>query len=188
MIEGLLARLAKALGAHRIPYMLIGGQAVLFYGHPRLTQDVDVTLGVDTDAVAAILAVCRRVGLRPLVKQPQAFVRDTHVLPAHDARSGLRVDLVFSNTPYEQQAIRRARRARVGRASVHFASLEDLIVHKLIAGRPVDVEDVRVLLDKHPRKFDARYIRHWLTQFAALGTLPHNPLDLFDRLRRSTPR
>ena len=184
MIEGLLARLAKALGARRIPYMLIGGQAVLFHGHPRLTQDVDVTLGVDTDAVAAILAVCRRAGLRPLVKRPQTFVRETHVLPAHDARSGLRVDLIFSNTPYERQAMRRVRRARVGQVTVPFASLEDVIVHKLVAGRPVDVEDARVLMVKHRGRMDARYIRHWLKQFASLGTLPHDPLASFDHLRR----
>ena len=184
MIEDLLARLVKALAADRIPYMLIGGQAVLFHGHPRLTQDVDVTLGVDTDAVATILAVCRRAGLQPLVKQPQAFARDTHVLPVRDGRSGLRVDLVFSNTPYERQAISRARRATIGRASVRFASLEDIIIHKLVAGRPVDIEDVRVLMAKHHGRIDARYVRRWLKQFTAMGTLPHDPLVTFNRLYR----
>lgn len=184
MIERLLGRLVKALTAHRIPYMLIGGQAVLFHGHPRLTQDVDVTLGVDTDAVASVLAVCRRAGLRPLVKQPETFVSEMHVLPAHDEQSGLRVDLVFSNTLYERQAIRRACRARIGRVSVQFASLEDVIVHKLVAGRPIDVDDVRTLLVKHRGRLDAHYVRRWLKQFAALGTLPHDPLIAFNRLHR----
>ena len=184
MIEDLLHRLVRALAAYRIPYMLIGGQAVLFHGHPRLTQDVDVTLGVDTDAVTTILAVCRRAGLKPLVKRPQAFVCDTHILPAHDARSGLRVDLIFSNTPYERQALSRARRASVSRVSVRFASLEDVMIHKLVAGRPVDTEDVRVLMAKHHGRVDARYVRRWLKQFAAMGTLPQDPLVTFDRLYR----
>lgn len=184
MIERLLARLAKALAAQRIPYMIIGGQAVLFYGYPRLTQDVDLTLGVDPEAVPAILAVCRKAQLTPLVKDPHAFVRATHVLPAQDRASRLRVDLVFSNTPYEHQAIRRARRVRVGRATVSIASLEDLIIHKLVAGRPVDVEDVRVLMTRRRRNADLRYIRRWLKQFVALGVLAHDPLAAFDQLRR----
>ena len=31
--------------------MLIGGQAVLLYGEPRLTRDIDITLGVDVDKI-----------------------------------------------------------------------------------------------------------------------------------------
>ena len=38
MFETLLARLAGALSAAGIPYMVIGGQAVLLYGAPRLTE------------------------------------------------------------------------------------------------------------------------------------------------------
>ena len=32
-----------------IPYMVIGGQAVLFYGEPRFTKDIDITLGVSIE-------------------------------------------------------------------------------------------------------------------------------------------
>jgi hypothetical protein len=37
--------------------MVTGGQAVLLYGEPRLTKDIDVTLGVDTDHLARLLDV-----------------------------------------------------------------------------------------------------------------------------------
>jgi hypothetical protein len=43
----LLARLTRELDGRAIPFMLIGGQAVLLHGTPRLTEDIDVTLGVD---------------------------------------------------------------------------------------------------------------------------------------------
>ena len=81
MIERLLQRLAKTLQKHRIPYMLIGGQAVLLYGYPRLTHDVDVTLGIDIDAYPLLQDACRKAGLRALVKEPEIFVRKTRVLP-----------------------------------------------------------------------------------------------------------
>jgi len=43
MLIRLLEKLSLALEERGIPYMVIGGQAVLVYGVPRLTQDVDVT-------------------------------------------------------------------------------------------------------------------------------------------------
>ena len=55
MFDELLARIARALDAWGIPYMAIGGQAVLVYGEPRLTRDIDLTFGVDVDALVTVL-------------------------------------------------------------------------------------------------------------------------------------
>ena len=57
MFESLLERIATALDAEAIPYMVIGGQAVLVHGEPRLTRDIDITLGVDIDQLGQVLAV-----------------------------------------------------------------------------------------------------------------------------------
>ncbi|MDF1536455.1 MAG: hypothetical protein P1S46_08155 [bacterium] len=45
MFQELIASIAASLNVRKIPYMIIGGQAVLLYGEPRLTRDIDVTLG-----------------------------------------------------------------------------------------------------------------------------------------------
>ena len=165
--------------------MVIGGQAVLFYDLVRMTRDVDITLGVGREGFPKLSAVCKVLKLKILVKEPQSFVGKTHVLPALDVLSGLRVDFIFSNTPYETQAIRRAKRIRIGRTRVAVSSLEDLLIHKLVAGRPIDIEDARILLAKHRGKVDLRYVRGWLRQFAALGTLRANPLTTLNTLQKS---
>jgi hypothetical protein len=41
MFSELLKNIAVALDAGGFPYMVIGGQAVLVYGEPRLTKDID---------------------------------------------------------------------------------------------------------------------------------------------------
>ncbi|HBR21659.1 MAG TPA: hypothetical protein DD713_03700 [Nitrospiraceae bacterium] len=60
MFEKLIVKVASSLKKHEIPYMIIGGQAVLLYGTPRLTRDIDITLGISTDKLSlagkAILA------------------------------------------------------------------------------------------------------------------------------------
>ncbi len=44
MFTRILKQIASALDKAGIPYMVIGGRAVLLYGEPRLTKDIDVTL------------------------------------------------------------------------------------------------------------------------------------------------
>jgi len=46
VFDRLLARIAKNLDAAKIPYRIIGGKAILQFGEPRLTKDIDVTLGI----------------------------------------------------------------------------------------------------------------------------------------------
>ena len=149
MFERLLARIAHALDANHIPYMVIGGQAVLLYGEPRFTKDIDVTLGVALDRLDDVVALAQDAGFEPLV-DPERFTRETMVLPCQDRETELRLDLVFSTSRYEREALGRARSVETGGASVRFASPEDLVVHKVVAGRPRDLEDVRSILLKNP--------------------------------------
>ncbi len=164
MFEQLLEQLAQGLDDRAIPYMVVGGQAVLLYGEPRLTRNIDVTLGAGPERLAEILDLAKSKSWKVLVDSPADFVERTMVLPCVEPESGIRLDFIFSHSLYEQEALRRVRRVRIGKAEVCFASVEDAVVHKVIAGRPRDIEDVRSLLLKNPG-MDGSYIRHWLEEF-----------------------
>jgi hypothetical protein len=163
--------------------MVIGGQAVLHYGEPRLTKDIDMTLGADVDALPTVLACIRGIGLSVLVDDIQAFAREKGVLPCQDAASGLRVDLIFSSIPYERQAIARAVKKDIGGTAISIATLEDTVIHKLVANRPRDIEDVTSMLLKNPG-IDRRYVMGWLRQFDA--ALEDGRLKTFERLLERT--
>ena len=166
MFEELLIRLAEGLDNRGLPYMIIGGQAVLLYGEPRLTRDIDITLGLDIDRFDEIISLSQELGLNPLPQDPLKFARETMVLPTQEKTSGIRVDFIFSFTPYESQAIRRARQIFLHHQAVCFASPEDVVIHKIVAGRPRDLEDIRAILIKNPQ-IDTEYIRNWLKQLSA---------------------
>jgi hypothetical protein len=163
MFEKVLEKIALALDEGRIRYMIIGGQAVLLHGEPRLTRGIDITLDVTVEELDVVLKIAKRIGLIPLV-DPETFTRKTMVLPCEEPQTGIRVDFIFSFSPYEQQALERSLSVKMGRSRVKFASPEDLIVHKIFAGRPRDLEDVKSVLIKNP-KIDLNYIRHWLKEF-----------------------
>jgi predicted nucleotidyltransferase len=164
MFSQLLEQIALGLDERQVPYMIIGGQAVLIYGEPRMTRDIDVTLGVGPDRLADLLAFAHAYSWRVLVEHPEEFVQRTMVLPLEDSQSSIRIDLIFSFSPYERQALERVHRIGIGKAAVRFAAPEDVIVHKIIAGRPRDIEDVRSILAK-VANLDRAYIHYWLAEF-----------------------
>jgi predicted nucleotidyltransferase len=166
--EELIAQIVRCLDDKNIPYMIIGGQAVLLYGRPRLTRDIDITLGVDSDRFDIIAGVCKEVGLKILPVGPAAFAAQTKVLPAEDSDSKMRVDFVFSFTPYEQQALKRVKKVELAGYPVCFASCEDVIIHKMLAGRAVDEEDVKSILVRHRSEIDMGYVKDWLEKFEVM--------------------
>ena len=164
MFEDLIVKIADALKQNRLPYMIIGGQAVLLYGMPRMTKDIDITLGVSVDQLETAVKAVGDADLDIIPEDFETFVRKTFVLPTRDSGSGIRVDLIFSFTPYERQAIERAKPVSFRGNAVMFASVEDVIIHKIFAGRPRDLEDVRSIIIKNP-DFDREYTRKWLKEF-----------------------
>lgn len=164
----LIAAITRELSDHKLPFMLIGGQAVLVHGEPRLTGDIDITLGADPTALPAVRNVCERLGFELLPQDIERFVRETFVLPARDRETDIRVDFVFSTTPYEHQAIERAVRLPLDGVPVPVATAEDLIIHKLFAGRARDWDDALGVVRRTGPTLDWPYIEHWLRQFAAI--------------------
>lgn len=164
MFQHLLANLARALDGAGIPYMVIGGQALLVHGDPRLTRGIDVTLGVESVTLPRLLALGKTIGLLPSVSDVEQFVQKTNVLPLSSISDAIRVDLIFSFTYYEAEAVQRAASVQVLDTPVKFATAEDLIVHKLVAGRPRDIEDVRGILLRQ-KHLDQEYLEKWLRAF-----------------------
>ncbi|MFH1227470.1 MAG: nucleotidyl transferase AbiEii/AbiGii toxin family protein [Planctomycetota bacterium] len=181
MFQQVIIKVARALDKARIPYMIIGGQAVLIYGEPRLTRDIDITLGADTGRLPDLMEAVKEAKLTAIPKDYRSFAAKTMVLPVRHKATGIRVDFIFSFTPYEKQAIKRSKKIKIGRSAARFASLEDIIIHKIFAGRARDIEDCRTMMIKHP-DFDRSYIRKWLNQFDKLSESPHCLLKTFTKM------
>ena len=164
MFNQLIIRISRALKRNNLPYMIIGGQAVLLYGMPRMTKDIDITLGVNIDELESVLKAVKDIDLDVIPEDFRAFAQKTFVLPTRDRSTAIRVDFIFSFTPYERQAIERAKPIYFQDAPVMFASVEDVIIHKVFAGRPRDLEDVHSIIVKNP-DFDRGYTRKWLREF-----------------------
>lgn len=89
----------------------------------------------------------------------------TRVLPFVHAPTGLPLDVVLGGPGLEDLFMSRAVPVRVGAVTVPVISPEDLIVTKVLAGRPKDLEDVRGILRERQADLDLDLVR------ATLGLL-----------------
>ncbi len=159
-----------------LPYAIIGGLAVQHWGEPRVTANVDVSVAVPADATDEFLAKAI-VHFHPRTQDAQDFARENRVLLV-SASNGCPVDICLAIAGYEDEMMRRSvsRELQPGRA-VRICTPEDLVIHKLVAGRPRDLEDAETVIMRQRDRLDADYIRRWLADFA-------NALDQPDLLER----
>ncbi len=181
MFKKLLLSIARQFEKNKIPYIIIGGQAVLLYGEPRLTRDIDITIGLNIDMIDKILKIMEEISLKPLPGDIVQFVKQTMVLPLIEPATGIRVDVIFSFSPFEQEAIKRANLVKIDNTEVSYVSLEDLIIFKIFSGRPRDIEDVRNILVKN-KHADIKYIK---TQLKKLSFEEKDFLKDFEQVRGS---
>jgi hypothetical protein len=158
MASGDLERIFAALEQSGVRYLVVGGVAVVLHGHPRFTADLDLVLALDPANLRLALDALSQLGYRP--RAPVSL--DEFLDPATRQRwieeKGMtvlslasptipttEVDL-FAAEPFPfDAAYGRALRADLRDVVVTVASLPDLIALKRSAGRPQDLEDVRIL-------------------------------------------
>ena len=63
---------------------------------------------------------------------------------------------------------------------IKICSAEDLIIHKAVAGRPKDLDDIESVIIRMAKKLDDDYIILWLHQFAELLEMP----EITDRFQK----
>jgi hypothetical protein len=154
----------------KLRWYVFGAQAVAVHGHPRATADLDLTVDLGELSPSELVERLGRVGFIARFDDP-AFIRATRVIPLVHTQSRIPVDVVIAGPGLEQLFIEGAERHRVGTIEVPVISREHLIVTKLLASRPKDLEDVRELLAVSDDELAVDEIEDLLDQLErALGT------------------
>ena len=173
-----LVRLIDLLETRQVPYVLMGGIVVSICGVPRATYDLDVTLNADRAKVEAFLKVAVEAGFTvdpPFERGFRDVLSGMEKLRLEWWTSGSRrieVDVFLVTTPYQKAAFERRVRARIDGREAWVLTPADLILHKLVAGRPKDRADIQNLLMTQGVP-DPEHLRAWAQRLgveAALAT------------------
>lgn len=164
----------------RWPFCFIGGLAVQRWGEPRLTVDVDLTVltgfGREPEFADALL---ERFPGR--ISDAREFALRTRVLLLA-AANGVPLDISFGAMPFEERTVARSSDFRVELgAALKTCSAEDLVVHKVFAGRDKDWADVAGIVARQGPRLDVDLIRQELAPLLELKGSPESRLR-FDAL------
>jgi hypothetical protein len=160
----LLAALADLLRARGTRWYVFGAQAVIIWGAPRMSADVDVTIEVRLEEAKGFVAEMERAGFQLRIQDVEEFVARTRVLPFIHLKTSIPLDAVLAGPGLEEQFLDRARDVDVAGTTVPIISPEDLIVTKILAGRPKDILDVLGILRERASRLDLAQIRATLHQ------------------------
>jgi hypothetical protein len=153
-----VTRLCEGLGYR---FCFIGGLAVQRWGNPRFTADIDLTVITGFGGEEAYLDALL-MQLQPRRADARSFALTHRVLLARTA-GGVDVDIALGGLPFEERTVQRATRWKLeGGHELLTCSAEDLIVHKVFAGRDRDWDDVRGIIARRNDALDWNVVREEL--------------------------
>jgi hypothetical protein len=140
-IEEIIFLIADYFSQKSVEYVIIGGIAVIAWGRPRTTQDIDIIVShkdLDVQDFANFFRsndfFVDAEGLR------SAFAERAHATIL-DKQSLLRIDLKGAYSASEQDSLTHRRKQQFHDHFIFIDSPENLIAHKLLFGSEQDFQD-----------------------------------------------
>jgi hypothetical protein len=172
MVLAALRHVWTALEPLEVPMAVMGGLSVSAWGYLRNTQDVDILIGIEKARFDTVLKRAVQAGLRPK-RHPVLFRIDRQdiaqlLYTPPEIRWDVQVDLLLVSTEYQQTAIERRVFTKLPNLEIPIAilSCEDVILHKLVAGRIIDRADAAMLLRENRDTIEFDYLKSWIKRLA----------------------
>jgi len=140
----------RLLDEHGVRYVVVGGQAVIYYGYPRLTGDLDLFFDGGSENASRLHQALLEFwgGDIPSVDSAEELGRDGLILqfgrPPNRIDLMNRVDGLEFNEAWDTR-LELEVPLKGKEIKVHYVSLGKLIQNKEAAGRPRDQEDLTYL-------------------------------------------
>ncbi len=164
-----LRRVTARLHESKVPYMVTGSIAASYYGLVRATQDLDIVIAADADAVKRLMSLFPESGYYARLQDALQALRHSSMFNVLDMESSWKIDFIYRKpAPFHRQAFERRRPVTFEGVPAFMVSLEDLIVAKLEWARMSESErqirDVSTIAQKRSRELDRNYLEKWVAQ------------------------
>jgi hypothetical protein len=128
------------LNSLKVEYLVVGGHAVAFHGHPRFTGDIDFFIRATSENAERVLRALDAFGFGSLGVKAADLTEPGQVIQL--GRPPNRIDILtsISGVDFDSAWPSRAPADLDGHA-VNFIGMDDLLKNKHAAGRPKDLAD-----------------------------------------------
>lgn len=152
-----------SLNENKVRYLVVGGLAVAAHGHPRATGDIDIVVALAPENARRAIEALSKLNYRPAVPVRSELFADRETRLQWQREKGMLVfqmrttepgdvpvDLFITEPFNFEQVFPQALLVEVASGiEVPFVPYETLLKMKAEAGRPKDLEDIRILRQLH---------------------------------------
>ena len=137
----------RLLNANGIRYVVVGGYAVAYHGYLRYTGDLDIFVEFSRENAEKLACAVREFGFDLPKVKPALFLRKGKIIRMGYEPMRLEllneIDGVSFDECYGQRRV-----VKLGRLTINFIALPQLLKNKRVAGRQKDLADVEALTPK----------------------------------------
>ena len=134
----------KSLNDNGVQYLVVGGYAVAFHGHPRYTKDLDIWIRVSPENAGSLVKAIREFGFESLGLTENDFMNPDQIIQLGFPPN--RIDLIAQADGIEFDACYPTRmEIEIEGIPVNFIDLENLKRNKKASGRHQDLADLENL-------------------------------------------
>lgn len=132
------------LSQQEVEYLVVGGYAVAFHGHPRYTGDIDIWINPTKTNAEKLIRAIEEFGFEVEPLKQVDFEKET--VAFHLGSPPIRIDIMnrISGIKFLDCYSRRIEMAMEG-IKIYYISLPDLIANKRASGRHKDLGDIEQL-------------------------------------------
>lgn len=156
----------EALNKAKINYLVCGGAAVVLFGSPRLTADLDLIVSLDKENLENLYNALTKLGyaLKIPIKKEEFTQKETlqklakeknmKVVSFYNLKDPFEIIDIGVNLPGISEILKNKEHIRVKNSDIPIISIDDLIKMKKDLARPQDLIDVENLekIKKHKEK------------------------------------
>ena len=145
----------KALNKAKVKYVVAGGAAVILYGYPRLTQDLDLVVYLEEKNLEKLFDSLKKIGYSPKVPVTKEQFKDHRqrerwkkekgmiVFSFVDRRPPFQMIDMFVDEPIKFDLLYKKRKiVNIEGIKIPLIGIEHLILLKENAHRPKDLDDI----------------------------------------------
>lgn len=157
----LFQKTISILEKEKIPYMLVGGLAVNYFGQPRFTADIDLVITIDVKKTPKLIDILKKNKYIFPEETLRILIKASNVFQVTDPSGIYRIDFWIPKTNFEKNAFERKIPKKWHNKTIYLPTPEDLLLFKIIAGRAKDLIDIEGVMERQKGKLDKKYLNFW---------------------------
>jgi hypothetical protein len=143
------------LHKHQVRYLIVGGEAVIYYGYARLTGDIDFFYGAEGENAHRRYGALNEFWQGAIPGLQDASELTEAGVIVQFGRPPNRIDLLnqIDGVPFDEAWAARREVSLISEnleTPAYYLSLEHLVQNKEAAGRPRDLDDLQYLARSKP--------------------------------------